>query len=538
MFINDVGQSTWEEINEAGAAGANYGWPTTEGPTTDPRFRSAVPLLHARGRPDCAITGGAFYNPPTANFPAEYVGDYFFADYCSGWIRGSTSPTKAVSTLSRAGRARRWTSTVGRATAACTTSRAATGPRPIASGSSTPATPPAITTQPSSRHGRRRRSRRRSRVSATGTAPLRYQWQRNGVDIPGATASTLHARRARTLADNGAQFRVVVTNASGSATSNAATLTVTTNRPPVRDDHRARPAGTLYSAGDTIAYAGTRHRPGGRHARRRALHLAGRLPPRRPHPPVPAADERQPRRLVHDPDDGANRRRTSGTGSTSPSATAAASTASTYRDVLPRTARVTLATSVPGLGLELDGQPVTAPHTLTGVAGIQRKVAAPATQVVAGRVYVFLAWSDGGAASHTIATPATDATFTATYVELPPPLPGLPGLPVTATGADPPPVVLTAPERTRWRQATRRGIPVRVSAPAGTRVLVALRRGERRLAALHVSLGAGGAERVRLRVRAKIARRAGRRALRLEASAAAPDGRRSLATRRIVLTRR
>src|SRR5438067_9132418 len=39
LFINDVGQSTWEEIND-GVAGSNYGWPTTEGPTSDPNFRS------------------------------------------------------------------------------------------------------------------------------------------------------------------------------------------------------------------------------------------------------------------------------------------------------------------------------------------------------------------------------------------------------------------------------------------------------------------------------------------------------------------
>jgi glucose/arabinose dehydrogenase len=35
----------------------------------------------------CAITGGTFYNPQTAQFPSEYVGDYFFADFCNGWIR-------------------------------------------------------------------------------------------------------------------------------------------------------------------------------------------------------------------------------------------------------------------------------------------------------------------------------------------------------------------------------------------------------------------------------------------------------------------
>ncbi len=49
MFINDVGQNTWEEIND-GIAGANYGWPTTEGPTTNPSFRSPVYAYQHNGR--------------------------------------------------------------------------------------------------------------------------------------------------------------------------------------------------------------------------------------------------------------------------------------------------------------------------------------------------------------------------------------------------------------------------------------------------------------------------------------------------------
>ncbi len=35
----------------------------------------------------CSITGGAFCYPPAVQFPSGYVSDYFFADFCGGWIR-------------------------------------------------------------------------------------------------------------------------------------------------------------------------------------------------------------------------------------------------------------------------------------------------------------------------------------------------------------------------------------------------------------------------------------------------------------------
>jgi glucose/arabinose dehydrogenase len=85
MFINDVGQSAFEEIND-GIAGANYGWPATEGPTSNPSFVTPrYSYDHSGGA--CAITGGAFYAPPTMNFPSDYLNDYLFADVCGGWIR-------------------------------------------------------------------------------------------------------------------------------------------------------------------------------------------------------------------------------------------------------------------------------------------------------------------------------------------------------------------------------------------------------------------------------------------------------------------
>ena len=89
------------------------------------------------------------------------------------------------------------------------------------------------------------------------------------------------------------------------------------------------------------------------------------------------------------------------------------------RDVLPRKVQVTLATQPAGLALTLDGQPVTAPTTFTGVVGIERDLGA-ADQQANGRSYRFDSWSDGQAASHTIATPASSTTYTATFIDIGP----------------------------------------------------------------------------------------------------------------------
>ncbi|MFN0158701.1 MAG: immunoglobulin domain-containing protein [Bacteroidota bacterium] len=62
-------------------------------------------------------------------------------------------------------------------------------------------------------------------VTATGTIPLTYQWQRNGADISGATLSS-YTTPPTSLPDNGATFRCIASNVGGSDTSNDAVLTV------------------------------------------------------------------------------------------------------------------------------------------------------------------------------------------------------------------------------------------------------------------------------------------------------------------------
>lgn len=87
MFINDVGENTWEEIND-GIAGSNYGWPNCEGFCNPPNANFRDPIFAYMNDPTtCAITGGTFYNPQVPQFPANFVGNYFFADFCGGWIR-------------------------------------------------------------------------------------------------------------------------------------------------------------------------------------------------------------------------------------------------------------------------------------------------------------------------------------------------------------------------------------------------------------------------------------------------------------------
>src|SRR5438045_6418032 len=87
MFINDVGQNTWEEIDD-GVAGSNYGWGICEGVCSPPNANFRDPLFqYSHGGNACAIVGGAFYNPPVVQFPTSYIGMYFYADLCAGWIR-------------------------------------------------------------------------------------------------------------------------------------------------------------------------------------------------------------------------------------------------------------------------------------------------------------------------------------------------------------------------------------------------------------------------------------------------------------------
>lgn len=242
MYINDVGENTWEEINQ-GIAGANYGWPATEGPTTDPRFRSPISAYQhgPSSGGGIAITGGTFYRPATVQFPTSAVGDYFFTDLGARWIHQFDPSTGNVTEFATnlpvapvalgvdpAGSL--YYLAIGSTENGGVLARiqSTTVPPPTSQAptiTSDPASVAVIPGQPAT-----------FSVVASGPGVLSYQWQRNGTNIPGATGPVFTIP-AVSPGDLGAEFRVLVSNEFGTAVSRPAELVV--NSPYARALFRA-----------------------------------------------------------------------------------------------------------------------------------------------------------------------------------------------------------------------------------------------------------------------------------------------------------
>jgi len=404
MFINDVGQNTWEEIND-GRSGANYGWPLTEGATTqsgiDTPFYS---YDHTQG---IAITGGAFYNPGSATFPGAYDGDYFFADYGGGWIRSIDLSTKAVTELASNIEAP-VDLRVGADGAVYYLER---GLGRVGRIQFTGSLSPGISDQPD--NGTVTAGTQASfNVIATGASPLAYQWQRNNVDVAGATSPTYSFTAS--LSDNSAQYRVRVTNAYGMIFSNPATLTVTANNAPSASIINPI-AGTRFNAGTTISYSGSG-----------SDQEDGALPATAFKWQVDYYTGIVQRPFVA-PTSGA----TSGsftipriTPYTAPDVfyriiltveDSQGLTRTVTRDILPNTSTLTIRTAPAGLPGTLDGQPFTSQTVVESVVGLTRSIGASAAVTLNGQDYIFDSWSDGGARTHDVNTPAVDTVYTATY---------------------------------------------------------------------------------------------------------------------------
>lgn len=92
MYVADVGQSTWEEVNAVALepVGYNFGWPEMEGrscwsPATGCTTAGMVmPVAQYSHEEGCSVSGGYVYRGTAI---PELIGHYFFGDWCNGWIR-------------------------------------------------------------------------------------------------------------------------------------------------------------------------------------------------------------------------------------------------------------------------------------------------------------------------------------------------------------------------------------------------------------------------------------------------------------------
>lgn len=434
IFISDVGQGTWEEVNHV-MAGANYGWPGIEGKRTTQALPAIgmyhdplVAYPHGGGEnAGCAIVGAAFYNPATVQFPSTFTGRFFYGDYCNGYIK-SVDPENGNDTQIFATGINRPLAVVVAADGSLyylaragigggsQTDNTSTNNGTLWKVTFTGSGAPFIGVNPQPTTVSVGESARFS-VQASGTDPLSYQWKKNGNNINGATSAEYELTNAQ-LADNNASFVCVVSNSLGDATSEAATLTVTANQRPTPSITYSLLGGAeKYKAGETITFSGTATDPEDGALPASSLtwkidfHHAAHTHPALADESGSATATYLIPRVGETSDDVWYRVYLTATDLGTP-----VLSQTVYKDIYPLKTTINLATSPANLGVILDGQPVQTPFSFTSVQGVTRTLEAPGFQKIGNTFYVFSEWSEEGAERmFHFDTPETETTFTASF---------------------------------------------------------------------------------------------------------------------------
>lgn len=425
LFANDVGGGNFEEVNEI-LPGRNYGWSEVEGPLSGapapPAYKE--PLYAYSHSIGCAVIGATFYNPQQLQFPPQYLGKYFFGDYCAGYLKvldpesGEimetfatgierpisllTAPDGSLYYLERRGLG-------GGSQLDNTSTSNGVLWRIFFTGSGAPfvsSHPSPILVSAGEEAA--------FEVSASGAPPLAFQWQRNGVDISGANDPVLSLTTS--LADDGSRFRCRVSNGQGEAISDEALLSVTANTRP--DPTILTPVENLtYRAGDTLFFSGIANdAEDGSLGAEQMIWRIDFHHDEHTHPAmapvtgidngfylIPIVGETSDNvwyrvHLTAVDQEGLSR--------------------TVFQDVLPEKTSITVNTVPPGLKLRIDGQTVSTPHTFNSVVGILRTVKAPVTQLQGESFFTFNQW-EGGSDQPTLSlqAPAAALSLTAYYDE-------------------------------------------------------------------------------------------------------------------------
>lgn len=410
MYINDVGQNTWEEI-DSGIIGANYGWPTCEGVCSDPDFVNPI-YTYAHNGAGKAISGGAFYE--SNQFPSDYKGSYFFGDYVAGFIKRLLPTGEVVDFLPTVnspvdikigpeGSLYYLSIGSGEVHRVQYITEGNSIPIAVATASPTSGQPPLSVNFDGTY----------SNDPDPGTV-LSYSWN-FGDGSPTATGALVTHEYGMA-----GHFVATLTVNDGNGGTNSATVNITVGNSPV--GIIITPAvGTKYSGGDTISFSGSGNDfEDGELAASAFNWIILFHHNTHTHPFIPPIDGVKSESFdIPTLDETSSDvwyriylTLTDSSGLTDLS----------IRDILPNKSTITLTSNVPGLQVNLDGQPQTTPNLFEGVVGITRTLQAPSPQSLGGQEYQFQSWSDGGLATHTISTPQSDTIYIENYGCVAPPL--------------------------------------------------------------------------------------------------------------------
>jgi glucose/arabinose dehydrogenase/PKD repeat protein len=407
LYGGDVGDFSWEEINNI-VKGGNYGWPVHEGKCTS-GCAGYIDPIHAypHSGDSAAVTGGPVYRADM--FPSEYRGSLFFGDYAKGFIQRAELASNgdiadvhdfddqagSVVDLKVAPDGSLYYITYYPG-ALYRVSYNSTSHLPVASASADVTKDVEPLTVHFSSEGSR---------DPDGDE-LAYEWK-----FGDGTTST-QANPTKTYEEKGVYTAHLTVSAGGDQT-HAQPIVIQVGMPPELVVS-APTEGDLYRAGDTITYNAFAHDAAGFDLddgdikTEVRLHHGSHF-----HPFVGPLTGRAGSFTI--PRTGEASAETSYEIKVTATDSNGLSTSKVV-NIFPRRSELSLATSPAGLGLVVDGVPVSTPRTFNGVEGFKRELSAPNAAVAPdGTVLQFAGWSDGKNIRHLITTPNDDTTYTATY---------------------------------------------------------------------------------------------------------------------------